>query len=75
MRWHKEAKGDSEDSDIMSHLVDDKDWQALDHFDPEFARGPRVLVLVCLQMVSKHTTPIVAHTLLGQFSSCHTISL
>jgi hypothetical protein len=26
MRWHKEEKYDSEDSDIMSHPVDDEAW-------------------------------------------------
>jgi hypothetical protein len=26
MRWHKEGKYDSEDSDIMSHPVDDEAW-------------------------------------------------
>jgi hypothetical protein len=38
MRWHKEGKHDSEDSDIMSHLVDGEAWHVLDHFDPKFAR-------------------------------------
>jgi hypothetical protein len=41
MRWHKERKRDSEDSDIMSHPADGEAWQALDHFDPEFARDAR----------------------------------
>jgi hypothetical protein len=41
MRWHKEGKHDSEDFDIMSHLADGEAWQALDHFDLEFARDPR----------------------------------
>jgi hypothetical protein len=41
MRWHKEEKHDSEDLNIMSHLVDSEAWEALDHFDPEFARDPR----------------------------------
>jgi hypothetical protein len=41
MRWHKEGKRDSEDSDIMLHPTDVKAWQALDHFDPEFAWDPR----------------------------------
>jgi hypothetical protein len=41
MRWHKEGKRKSKDSDIMSHPVDSEAWQALDHFDPEFARDPR----------------------------------
>jgi hypothetical protein len=40
MRWHKEGKRDSEDSDIMLHPVDGEAWQALDHFDPEFAGDP-----------------------------------
>jgi hypothetical protein len=34
MRWHKERKRDSEDSDNMSHPTDGEAWQALDHFDP-----------------------------------------
>jgi hypothetical protein len=41
MRWHKEEKRDSEDLDIMSHPGDSEAWEALDRFDPEFARGPR----------------------------------
>jgi hypothetical protein len=41
MWWHKEGIHDSEDVDIMSHPVDAEAWHALDHFDPEFARGPR----------------------------------
>jgi hypothetical protein len=38
MRWHKEGKRDSEDSNIMSHPADGEAWQALDRFDPEFVR-------------------------------------
>jgi hypothetical protein len=41
MRWHKDGKSDSEDSDIMSHPVDGEAWQAPDRFDPEFTRDPR----------------------------------
>jgi hypothetical protein len=41
MRWHKEGKRDSEDPDIMLHPADGEAWQALDRFDPEFARDPR----------------------------------
>jgi hypothetical protein len=41
MRWHKEGKRESEDPDIMSHPVDSEAWQALDYFDPKFARDPR----------------------------------
>jgi hypothetical protein len=41
IRWHKEGKRDSEDSDIMSHPMDGEAWQALNRFDPEFARDPR----------------------------------
>jgi hypothetical protein len=41
VRWHKEGKHDSEDPDIMSHPADTEGWEALDHFDPEFARDPR----------------------------------
>jgi hypothetical protein len=41
MRWHKEGKRESEDPNIMSHPVDSEAWQALDHFDPEFARDTR----------------------------------
>jgi hypothetical protein len=41
MRWHKEETCDSGDSDIMLHLADGEAWQALDRFDPEFARNPR----------------------------------
>jgi hypothetical protein len=41
MRWHKEGKCDSEDSDIMLHPTDSVAWDALDRFDPEFARDPK----------------------------------
>jgi hypothetical protein len=41
MRWHKEGKRDSEDSDIMSHPTDIEAWEALDRFEPEFARDPK----------------------------------
>jgi hypothetical protein len=40
MRWHKEGKRDSEDSDIMSHPTDGEAWQTLVCFDLEFAREP-----------------------------------
>jgi hypothetical protein len=40
MRWPKEGKRDSEDSDIMTHLADGEAWQALDSFDLEFPRDP-----------------------------------
>jgi hypothetical protein len=39
--WHKEGKCDSGDSDIMSHPTDGEAWQALNCFDPKFARDPR----------------------------------
>jgi hypothetical protein len=45
MRWHKEGKCDSEDLDIMSHPTDTEAWEALDCFDPEFARDPRCVRL------------------------------
>jgi hypothetical protein len=67
IRWHKEGIHDSEDANIMSHLVDAEAWHALDHFDPEFARDPRVSVLVYRRMISNLTTPIVLRTLVGQF--------
>jgi hypothetical protein len=38
IRWHKEGKHDSEDSDIMLHPMDGEAWQTLDCFDPEFVR-------------------------------------
>jgi hypothetical protein len=41
MRWHKEGKHDSEDPDIMSHHANSESWEALDRFNPEFARDPR----------------------------------
>jgi hypothetical protein len=41
MRWHKEGKCDREDTDIMSHPADTEAWEALDHFDPEFAKDPK----------------------------------
>jgi hypothetical protein len=45
MRWHKEGNCDSEDSDIMSHPANSEAWEALDHFDPEFARDIRSFYL------------------------------
>ncbi|XP_025811686.1 uncharacterized protein LOC112889329 [Panicum hallii] len=41
MRWHKEGDRQNQDPDIMVHLSDGEAWQALDRFDPEFARDPR----------------------------------
>jgi hypothetical protein len=41
MRWHKVGICDREETDIMSHHADAETWQALDCFDPEFARDPR----------------------------------
>jgi hypothetical protein len=41
MRWHKEGKRDTEDSNIMSHPMDDEAWQTLDRFNPEFLRDTR----------------------------------
>jgi hypothetical protein len=41
MRWHKEGKRDSEYLDIMLHPVNSEAWEALDHFDLEFARDPK----------------------------------
>jgi hypothetical protein len=45
MRWHKEGKRDSKDPDILLHPIDTEAWEALDHFDPEFARDPRSIRL------------------------------
>jgi hypothetical protein len=45
MRWHKEGKCDSEDLDIMSHPADSEAWEALDRFNPEFARDLRSVCL------------------------------
>jgi hypothetical protein len=45
MWWHKEGKRDSKDLVIMSHPVDSEAWEALDRFDPEFARDPRSVCL------------------------------
>jgi hypothetical protein len=41
MRWHKEGDRQDQDPDIMVHPSDGEAWQALDRFDPEFARDPR----------------------------------
>jgi hypothetical protein len=64
MRWHKEGKRDSEDSDIMSHPVDGEAWQDLDRFDPKFARDPRS---VCLGLLMGKDTR-VSRYLTGQDS-------
>jgi hypothetical protein len=45
MRWRKEVKYGSRDSDIISHPVDGEAWQTLDRFDTEFARNPRSIRL------------------------------
>jgi hypothetical protein len=45
MRWHKEGKCDSEESNIMSHHVDGEAWQTPDYFDPEFAWDPKSVCL------------------------------
>jgi hypothetical protein len=66
-RWHKEGVRDSEDTDIMSHPTDAEAWHALDHFDSEFARGPRSAVLVYRWMVFNLTALIVLRTLTSQF--------
>jgi hypothetical protein len=41
MRWHKEEECHSEDPNIMSHPDDGEAWEAMDLFDPEFARDTR----------------------------------
>jgi hypothetical protein len=41
MRWHKEGDRQDQDPDIMVHPSDGEAWQALDCFDPEFARDLR----------------------------------
>jgi hypothetical protein len=41
MRWHKEGKCDSKDSDIMSHHADSEAWGALDCFYLEFTKDPK----------------------------------
>jgi hypothetical protein len=41
MRWHKEGKHDSEDPDTVSHPTNSEAWEALNRFDPEFARDHR----------------------------------
>jgi hypothetical protein len=67
-RWHKEGIRDSEDVNIISHPADAEAWHALDHFDPEFTRVPRVSVLVYRWMVSNLTALMVLCTLASQFS-------
>jgi hypothetical protein len=68
MRWHEEGIGDSEDVDIMSHLVDVEAWHALNCFDPKFARDPGVSILIYQQMIFNLIAPIVLRTLASQFS-------
>jgi hypothetical protein len=41
MRLHKEGKHYCEDPNITSHAANGEAWQALDCFDPEFAKDPR----------------------------------
>jgi hypothetical protein len=73
MRWHKEGKLDSKDPDIMSHLADSEAWEALDHFDPKFARDPRSVPLACRRMVSNLIVRPAVYILVGYFSLCLTI--
>jgi hypothetical protein len=68
MRWDKEDKCVSEDTDIMSHHTDGEAWKALDHFDTEFARDPKSVRLGLLTNGFNLTAPIVLRTLAGQFS-------
>ena len=44
MRWHKEGKCDSKDSDIICP-IDSEAWEPLDHFAPKFAWNPRSVCL------------------------------
>jgi hypothetical protein len=73
MRWHKEGKCDSEDSDIILHPADTEAWEALNHFDPEFARYPKSarlsLSMDGFQPHNEASSPYFA----GQFLSCLTI--
>jgi hypothetical protein len=73
MRWHQKGKRDSEDPDIMSHPADTKAWEALDCFDPEFTRDPRLAALACQRMISNLTVRLAVHILASQFLSCLTI--
>jgi hypothetical protein len=75
MKWHKDGKCDSEDFDIMSHPRDGDAWQALDRFDPEFARRPGSVRLGLLTTGFDPYSTGSSHTLFGQFSLCPTISL
>jgi hypothetical protein len=61
--------------DIMSHLADHEAWQALDRFDPEFARDSRSVRHGLSTNSFRHHNTIIASTLVGQFLSCLTISL
>jgi hypothetical protein len=67
MRWHKEGKHDSEDLDIMSHLADTEAWEALDHFDPEFARDLMSVHHGLSRMVSNLTVRPTVRILASQF--------
>jgi hypothetical protein len=68
MRWHKEGDRQDQDPDIMVHPLDGEAWQTLDRFDPEFARDPRVFVLVCRWTYSLLTPIILLRTHVGRFS-------
>jgi hypothetical protein len=45
MRWHKKGKHDCEDPDIMSHPAGTEAWEALNCFDPKFARHSKCVHL------------------------------
>ena len=41
MRWHSEGIRERDGKDVMAHSSNGAAWQALDHFDSEFARDLR----------------------------------
>ena len=68
MRWHKEGDRQGQDPDVMVHPSDGEAWQALDRFDPEFARDPRSVRLGLSTDGLLLITPIIPLlTHVGQF--------
>jgi hypothetical protein len=73
MRWHKEGKHDSEDTNIMYNLANTEAREALDFFDPKYAREPRSVLLALSIDGSNLTAMPIVCILAGQFLSCLTV--
>jgi hypothetical protein len=57
----------------MLRVVNGEAWQALDHFDPQFARDPKNVRLGLSSDGFQLTSPIVVSILASEFLSCLTL--